>query len=287
MSTGAPTDPNFYLRLANLFSGFGRPEDFIWIWSSETGLDPTLSGGARTISTLLHSGVVPSLLSESEWASLPSLSAADQLPFIARFYQQIHDRYLAGRKLQDAFEVYLANAAPGLLRYDGRYNAQTVMYGSPQEPAGSVWAANWPMDNFPVASQQAAARKVALSLDLGKTLVSEGLLKGWISLGDLRSFGMRQGHGDIANQAINQYHQTLLRASQSASPPSASVVVPASYVPVGTPGGYQPDFSKSFSDPSAPVDVRVAAPPSPLQNVSFREALVLGVGVWLAWRWLK
>lgn len=287
MATGAPTDSTFYLRLADLFSGFGKPEDFLWIWSSETGLDPTLSGNSRTISTLMHDGVVPSLLTQAEWDSLPQLSAADQLPFIQRYYQQIHDKYLF-RKFQDTFEVYLANAAPGLIRPDGKYNAATVMYGSPQTPANAVWAANWPMDNYPRALQEAQSRGVKLSIDFGKQLVSEGLLKGWISLGDLRAFGMRQANAAIANDAITKYHDNLLQAKNQGNttvPATYLATVPNSYVPAGAPGGYAPDFSKSFSDPTAPVDTRVAASPSPISLLSWREALVLGVGVWVYWKW--
>ncbi len=270
----APTDPQFYTDLAARFTAFGKPEDFLWIWSSETGLDPTLSGASRTISTMMHDGVVPSLMTQAEWDSLPTLSAKDQLPFIQRYYQVIHDKYLF-RRFQDTFEVYLANAAPGLLRPDGKYSALTVMYGNPQTPANAVWAANWPMDNYPVAPQQAAARKAAMDLTLGKTLVSEGLLKGWISLSDLKNFGLRQGNSAIANDAIKRYKDANAALQTIAFDPSD-----------GSAGGYAPDFSKSFSDASASPDTRVAPQPSILQALTLKETVVLGVGIWLFWRYI-
>jgi hypothetical protein len=282
---GAPTDTNFYIQLAKLFSGFGKPEDFLWIWSSETGFDPSLSGGYRTISTLGKGTVVPGIISQADWDKLPTLSATDQLPFIARYYKWIYDNFL-GRPFQDTFEVYLANAGQALLRKDGRYNVGSVMYGSPRDPAGSVWQANWPMDNYPTAVSEASARKVPLSLDLGKTLVNEGKLKGWISLGDLKNFGMRPSHADIANDAINRYHQALLDPAQAQNVP-ANITVPATYVASGASGGYAPNWAKSFSDPNAPIDSRVANPPSVSAAATLAEMAAFGLGVFLIWRFLK
>lgn len=278
----APTDPGFYTDLATYARAWGmKPEDALWIWSSETGLDPSGSGSARTISTLLHGGVVPSLLSETEWASLPSLTARQQLPFIDRYYSQIHQKYLLGRDFKDTFEVYLANAAPGLLRVDGRYNPASVMYGSPDEPGNAVWIANWPMDNYPAALRSG----LPLTTDSAKLLLSEGKLKGYITLGDLRAFGLRQANSSIANDAINRLHDALLNAKADQPPLTGNFAwVPTSYQPAGSPGGYTPDFSKSFSDPNAPIDTRVAPQPSSRSLLSLPEAGALAAGVWLFWR---
>lgn len=290
MTTGAPTDSGFYTDLAVYARAWGiKPEDALWIWSSETGLDPSGSGSARTISTLLHDGVVPSLLNQNEWDSLPTLTARQQLPFIDRYYTLIHSKYLLGRAFQDTFEVYLANAAPGLLRTDGRYNAQSVMYGSPDEPGNSTWLANWPMDNYPRGVQAAQSQKLPLNTDTAKLLLSQGVLKGYITLGDLRSFGMRQANYAIANDAINRLHDALLNAKNAEPQPLTGnfAWVPASYQPAGSPGGYTPNFSKSFSDSSAPVDTRVA--PSKAAGtslLSFKETAVLGAGIWVFWRFL-
>lgn len=284
--TGAPTDSQFYTDLATYAQGWNmKPEDALWIWSSETGLDPSGSGSARTISTLMHDGVVPSLMTQAEWDSLPSLTARQQLPFIDRYYSLIHSKYLLNRPFKDTFEVYLANAAPGLLRVDGRYNPLSVMYGSPQTPGNAVWLANWPMDNYP--SGIAAAAGMPQTADTAKLLLSTGKLKGYITLGDLRSFGMRQANSAIANDAINKLHDALLNAKNSDAQPLTGnfAWVPTSYQPAGSPGGYTPDFSKSFSDPSAPVDTRVAPQPGTKPLFTLPETLVLGGGVLVLWRY--
>lgn len=277
MAAGAPTDPAFYQATVALGTALGsKPEDLLWVWASETGYDTTLSGESRTMSTLMHTGVVPSLLTEAEWQSLPSLSAAQQVPFIQRYYQKLKQSYLGGRAFQDTFEVYLGNAAPGLLRTDGKYNPKTVMYGDPNQPGSDVWAQNWPMDNYPVAVQQAQARGAAISLDFGRQLLSEGLLKGWLTLGDLKAFMLRPSVGVYANPAI----QNLKSVQAGAG------VANASYTPTAN---WTPNGDQSFADPNAPIDTRVApAAPTPRKLFSLPEvALVAGaawLGIWLSKR---
>lgn len=285
----APTDPNFYLAVIPMAQRLGtKPEDLLWVWASETGFDPTLSGGSRTISTLMH-GVVPELLTEAEWTSLPTLSPQQQLPYIERFYKLLHDRYLGGRGFQDTFEAYLANAAPSLLRRDGRYNQATTMYGDPNAPASGMWLTNWPMDNFPIARQQASARSAKLDLPFGQQLVSEGLLKGWITLNDLKSFMVRGDVVTIANDAVNRLHAAQAGTAVALEGTAQSGgITPAAYVNAGEPGGFAPDFSKSFGDPAAPIDVRVA-PSAPQKRplLGLAEMAFIGVGAWFLLKWLR
>lgn len=277
----APTDPAFYDAVIPMALRLGsKPEDLLWIWASETGYDPALKGESRTISTLMHSGVVPSLLTEAEWGVLPALSPTDQLPFVERYYKVIHDRYL-GRGFQDAFEAYLANAGPGMLRRDGQYNQASVLYGDPNEPAAGVWANNYPMDNFPVARQQATKRGVELTLDFAKQLVSEGLLKGWITLGDLKNFMMRGDVVALANDAIKRLHDERAQLQMQV------ILTPAGYMPPSS-APYTPDFSKSFGNPDAPIDTRVAqAMPRKRSLFSLPEVILVTGAVYLALRWLK
>lgn len=283
----APTDPQYYRDVAALGQRIGmKPEDFLYVGASETGLDPTLKGAARTTHTLMHNVVDSGLLTQAEWDSLPMLSAAQQLPFIERLYQLLHSKYLSGRNFQDAFEAYLANAAPGLLRYDGRYNAQTVMYGNPNQPGNSTWAANWAMDNYPVGPREAQSRNVSLSIDFAKQLVSEGKLKGWITLGDLKAFGLRPN--GIWPDAVARLHSALSTASVDNA---VAQVEPALYQPgqSSVAGGYAPDMSKSFSDPSAPVDTRVAPSAAQGAGSSFSQAVRFGLAgaiVWGIWRFV-
>jgi len=284
VAAGTPTDPAFYQATQSLAQALGsKPEDLLWVWASETGYDPTLSGESRTISTLMHTGVVPSLLTEAEWQSLPTLTPAQQIPFIQRYYQKLVSSYLGGRAFQDTFEAYLGNAAPGLLRVDGKYNPKTVMYGDPNQPGSDVWAQNWPMDNYPVASQQAQARGAAISLDFGRQLLSEGLLKGWLTLGDLKAFMLRPSVGVFANPAIQNLHSVQAGAgvaNASYNPSSSSSTTGAAWTPNG---------DQSFSDPNAPIDTRVApAAPTPRPLFALSEiALVAGaawLGIWLGKR---
>lgn len=276
--SSAPTDPAFYDGVLAMAPRAGaKPEDLLWVWASEMSFNPSSPGKARTISALTHA-VVPSLLTESEWQSLPTLSATEQLSFIERYFRQIHDQYL-GRTFQDTFELYLANAAPGLLRRDGQYNAATVMYGNPDAPAGNVWASNWPLDNFPAARRQAALRGVPLSLDFGKLLVSEGVLKGWITLGDLRSFMQRPDVAVVAGDAIRRLRDERAQLQMQA------VLEPASYVAPAPVAPYAPDASRSFGNPRAPIDTRVApAAPSAASLPGLVGLGIIGIAAYLALR---
>ena len=275
----APTDPAFYQAVIAMAGRLGsKPEDLLWVWASETGFNPNPdpTGAARTISTLMHPVVDAGILTQAEWDSLPTLSATAQLPFIERYYKKLRDDYI-GRKFQDTFETYLANAAPGLLRHDGQYNPATTMYGDPNAPAHtSAWSFNWPMDNFPAASNAASARGIsgsAFNKEFGLQLVSEGLLKGWITLGDLKSFMLRGGVAPIANAAIAQ-----LKLAQAGGVTTAGYSSSAEE-------SYSPSFGPSFSNPNAPVDVRVA--PSVTTSRPALTLLELGVVVGVAYFGLR
>lgn len=275
----APTDPAFYQGVIAMAGRIGsKPEDLLWVWASESGYNPVPdpSGASRTISTLMHPVVDAGILTQSEWDSLPSLSATDQLPFIERYYKKLRDDYI-GRNFKDTFETYLANAAPGLLRHDGQYNPATTMYGDPNAPAHtSAWSSNWPMDNFPAASNAASVRGIsgsAFNKAFAEQLVSEGLLKGWITLGDLKSFMLRGGVSPLANAAIAQLRLAQAAARTVAYSPSADET-------------YNPSFDQSFSNPDAPVDTRVApATPTPRPLFTVLEVGVIVAAAYFGLRW--
>jgi hypothetical protein len=283
VATGVPTDPAFYAALIPMAQRLGtKPEDLLWVWASETGFDPTLAGDSRTISTLMHGVVAGGLLTQSEWDSLPTLTATQQLPFIERFYKLLTSKYI-GRGFQDTFEAYLANAAPGLLRHDGQYNPATTMYGDPDAPAHTIaWDANWPMDSYPAASKAAAARGIsgaAFNKAFGQQLVSEGLLRGWITLGDLKNFMLRPGVSSFANDAVRQ-----LRATQAGT--SAYQQTASSSNDDGSDSS--PTFDKSFGNPNAVIDTRVApSQPVARTTLSVPELVVLAGVAYFALRWFQ
>lgn len=194
----APIDSAFYADLLSFGQRVGvRPEDALFVWASETGLRTDLGGGSRTFASLGKSSVVPAVMPESIWERLPLLSAREQLPYVEAAVFSPARKLIGGRSFRNAFEVYLASLAPGLLRSDGRYAAETPLY------VGKNYPDNWTMDNFPegvLAYQRwvhdgAMRGERDLSLraayPVARDLAARGVLKGFVSLGDLRNFAKR------------------------------------------------------------------------------------------------
>ena len=193
-----PKDSAFYADLLAFGHRTGvRPEDALFVWANETGLRTDLRGGSRTFASLGRPLVVPSIMPETIWERLPFLSAREQLPYVEAALFSPARKLIGGRPFRDAFEVYLASVAPGLLRADGRYGSETPLY------VGRNYPDNWTMDNFPagvLAYQQwirdAAARgerdlSLRAAYPVALDLVAQGTLKGFVSLGDLRNFAKR------------------------------------------------------------------------------------------------
>jgi hypothetical protein len=267
----APKDPLFYVDLDAMAQRVGaKAEDLLLVWTSESDLNTNLTGFARTFSTLLHSSAVPGMMSEATWQQLPTMTARQQLPYVEKIYAGAHKTL--GREYRNTFEVYLTNAAPALLRPDGNYNPSTVMY------EGSNYPDNWPMDNrdtwLPVAYRDHVnVTSPRDSYDYAKTLVSRGILKGYVSLGDLQKFGERVLTAASGGQATSGTFHTAL-AYLDAVRKTTALGMPASIVapPGATEGaegiehaagvsmapGYQPNFD-AFP-PGAPIDTRVASP---------------------------
>lgn len=276
MSAGAPQDPQFYVDLIKFGQRTGvRPEDALYIWTSETGLDNAMSlPGSRTFSALMHYIAVPNVMSEAIWQRMPSLSHREQLPYVESAVFTPAHRMIGGRPFNSTFEVYLANAAPGLLRTDGRYSDATPMY------IGSNYPDNWTMDNFPAASGKGGS-SLRGNYDVALSLIDQGVLKGYVSLGDLRNFAKRltssTSSSDVFHQAVQKLNATRSAAPHvagfsnefefagftSSSPPmrlplpsSSSSNDPGSPTPQAL-RGYTPDFDSSFTA-NAPPDTRIA-----------------------------
>ena len=262
----APRDALFYVDLDAMAQRVGaKSEDLLLVWTSETGLDPTQHGYARTISTILKP-IALTVMDEGTWNQLPTMTARQQLPYIERLvYAPAHKAI--GRSFRTTFEVYLANAAPALLRSDGNYNPQSVMY------EGANYPDNWPMDNMPAGANAAQADGVKLTSPRGtyeyaKTLIDRGVLKGYVSLGDLANFGKRLLHGGpVFDQAVSYLHNVRANVAAGLAP---SVDAPMSenlqWKPAAFAGGAGPGSSSSYAPdfdafPSgAPLDTRVATP---------------------------
>ena len=281
----APRDALFYVDLDAMAQRVGaKSEDLLFVWTSETGLDPTTGHApvgdpcqvcgrpakahqqvSRTISTMMVYTAVPAF-GRDIWNRFPSMSAREQLPYIERLvYAPAHKAI--GRSFRNTFEVYLANAAPGLLRSDGNYNPATVMY------EGSNYPDNWPMDNMPAGANAAKADGVNLTSPRGtyeyaKTLIDRGVLKGYVSLGDLANFGKRLLHGGpVFDQAVSYLHNVRANVAAGLAPSVDAPMSenlqwkPAAFAGGAGPGsssGYAPDFDAFPS--GAPLDTRVATP---------------------------
>ena len=260
----APRDGAFYAALDPMAQRVGaKAEDLLLVWSSETNLQPNLAGNSRTISTLMHYTAVPALMDEATWQKLPAMSPLEQLPYIERYYAPAHK--ILGRPFKNTFEVYLANAGRSLLRPGADYSPDTPMY------VGAEYPDNWPMDNAPAGAKAAQAAGVRIAsprgtYDFARSLVADGTLKGYVSLGDLRNFAARI----LSSSSSSSTFRTALgylanvRASLAAGQaPSvdgplsdANAWRPASYSGGGE--GYAPNLD-AFP-PGAPVDSRVATP---------------------------
>ncbi|MFI5299992.1 MAG: hypothetical protein ACHREM_18035 [Polyangiales bacterium] len=275
----APKDPLFYTDLDAMSQRVGaKSEDMLLVWSSESGIDPTLDwppypktpeekGASRTMSTLMKNVWVPGMFDQTTWDSFPSMSARQQLPYIEKAVYGPARRAI-GRSFQDTFEVYLANAASGMLRSDGAYSDASAMY------IGRNYPDNWAMDNAPAGLTRAAADHVVVdgrskatsqrgTYPYALTLVNAGVLKGYVSLGDLRLFAKN------ALKRIPVFYEAIgylqnVRANVALNRP-ADIVPPAdlSYVQASlkatTTPTYTPDFDTSFSK-GGKRDDRIASP---------------------------
>lgn len=287
----APKDPLFYVDLEAMAQRVGaKPEDLLLVWTSESDLRadlrwPPPSGDAsQTFSTLMKNVMVPNVVDRATWARIPQMSHREQLPIVERAVYAPAHRTL-GRMFRDTFETYLVNAAPGMLRADGNYNPRSPMY------VGENYPDNWTMDNAPAGLNAALKEGIRLgprardSYDFCKELVARGVLKGYVSLGDLQTFGKRilssaaLGGGTFST-AVSYLNNVRDHVSHGQAPSiepfdASSIQAPAApqetphddywlpdlthAVVSGAPSAYKPDFDSSVSS-GAPVDSRIATP---------------------------
>ncbi len=279
------TDPQFFVDLDAMAQRCGaKAEDLLLIWTSETNLQsdmryppPSESNGwvagdaSYTFSSMMKNVMVPNAIDRATWARLPSMSHRQQLPIIERCVYAPAHRTL-NRMFRDTFETYLVNAAPGMLRADGNYNPRSPMY------VGGNYPDNWTMDNAPAGLRALLAAKIPMprgwvprdSYDFCKELVARGELKGYVSLGDLQTFGKRVLDGKLGSgtfsTAVTSLHEVRSQASPSDLPSGTTHVEEGieglsghvAAVGAGT-LPYKPDFDSSVST-GAPIDSRIATP---------------------------
>lgn len=217
--TGAgfvPDDKDFYDTLEAVSKALGvQPADILVVLASESnlstgtmqnpiiatpgiiaanGFDPGLLGKDIAPRGLpgFTASMVPTVLSPAEWDALPHMSSAQQLAIVGRMYALASKR-IGGRPFQSAFELYLANANPGSLVASGNYNENTPMY------KGAAWETNLVLDHGP-----SGLNAIGYALKNGDTtayysnpvayakkLANAGVIKGYVTLGDLREHASR------------------------------------------------------------------------------------------------
>jgi len=170
-----------------------RPEDALFVWASETKLRPDESGSIRSFAGIPASravGVIP----KSIWDAIPDMTPSEQLSYVESVIF-LPAKKILGRPFANAFEVYLATLAPGLLRPDGRYSVETPLY------TGRSYPDHWTMDEFPTGLEAYRVWACGRSGEstsirsayppVATALARNGRLKGYVSLGDLRAFAKR------------------------------------------------------------------------------------------------
>jgi hypothetical protein len=272
MTAGAPRDPQFYRDLDAFGQRNGvRPEDALYVWASESQLDPALSGDSRTFSTLMKYVAVPRYMSQEVWDHLPLMTHREQLPYVEAAIFAPARRIIGNRPFNSTFEVYLANAAQALLRVDGNYNDNTPMY------VGRNYPDNWTMDNFPAgvpafqawyaeARGRGAPTNLRAAYSVADDLIQRGVLKGYVSLGDLRNFAKRMitpQNKRIADDAIANLNTVRSGGTITSGYFFAGRAEPVVARPSGT---YTPDFDTPFKR-DAPIDTRIATPQTAHANV--------------------
>lgn len=139
---------------------------------------------------------VKSIYSLEEWDAMPSMTAREQMEFVSRFLQRVKVM-TAGKPLRSIYDLYLAAAAPSLITWSGKYDMRSPLY------QGSSWETNLGLDAGPpfkpngvpigdtflsyaykngeLGKVQTKADKIAYA----KNLVEKGVIKGFVSMGDL------------------------------------------------------------------------------------------------------
>lgn len=217
--TGAgfvPDDKSFYDTLEVVSKALGvQPADILVVLASESnlstgtmqnpiiatpgiiaanGFDPGLLGKDIAPRGLpgFTASMVPTVLSPAEWDALPHMNAAQQLAIVGRMYALASKR-IGGRHFQSAFELYLANANPGSLVASGNYNENTPMY------KGAAWETNLVLDHGPsglnaigyVLKNGETSAYYANPIAYAHKLAAAGIIKGYVTLGDLREHASR------------------------------------------------------------------------------------------------
>ena len=287
MTLRAPADLGFYSDLIAVGARTGtKPEDALFAWSDASNLRTDLAGPARTFAALPEGLMVPSFASAKTWAEFPEMTAREQLPYV-QAASLGPARKLAGGRDLDAFETYLATLAPALLRPDGRYCASTPLY------AGSSYPENWTLDNFPAGllayrkwATEAASHGQDTSIRAAYSaccpdLIARSILKGYVSLGDLRSFAKRVAPGRDVVYSDALKNLDAVRAALGLPLGAAALDFDRSLIPGAKPDARVP----------SPEDARGMAPTafsSRTIALDARWALglglglgILGTGLWL------
>ena len=235
-----PDDPGFYTDLKKFADTEGfDPVALLIVMASESNFNPgpvgskplvPVSGPLKGHDTRTRGIVqftnplIGDIYTLDEWDALSTMSAREQLPFaikILRKAQGSVGRKFAGPNAR--FEVYLTYAAPSKITGSGRYNLNDKLY------EGGAWLSNLGLDHggpidgrgvpqgptfgeFANKSKEESDKlKTMGPAAYAKDLAARGIIKGYVSLGDLLRHveRMKWGAWQLAWQLANyRYNDT-------------------------------------------------------------------------------
>lgn len=227
------------------------PRDYLVVFASESMLDPATTKGTpfHGFNTMGKQSAVDVGLDPDFWEWLPDLGAEDNMRASMQFFLENLRRYRRNG-FANALDAYLFNFAPSIWATNA--GPDTVIYQAPS----AAYYANATMDNFPALSDLAQSEKIAFknSKDIAAAaklaLERGGILKGKITLADLRAFLMRPGAQSIWQPHVDR----LTELGLAPSTPYTLVSYPES-------GGYNPDVG--WQDFAKQRQARGALAPAP------------------------
>lgn len=174
------------------------PRDYLVVFASESMLDPSTTKGTpfHGFNTMGKQAAVNVGIDPDFWELLPDLGPEDNMRASMQFFLENLRRYRRNG-FANALDAYLFNFAPSIWATNA--GPDTVIYEAPS----SAYYENATMDNYPALANYALANKIAFktSKDVAATakqaLEQGGILKGKITVADLRAFLMRPGASAI------------------------------------------------------------------------------------------
>jgi len=294
-----PEDPQFYLDLKAASERFGfDPKSALIVIASESNFKTGFHGDKPAISAsgpyaghdtrprgligftypFAGSDPVKSVYSLEEWDAMPSMTQTQQLEIVSRFFDRVKVM-TAGKPLRSIYDLYLAAAAPSLITWSGKYDMKSPLY------QGDNWASNLGLDAGPpfkpngvpvgdtflsYAYKRGDLPKLKTQADklaYAKDLVQKGIIKGFVSMGDLLRHvdRMNDSGWKVAWQLANYRYKNAVANA-------LGTVIPASLV-----SPELDSFPDTEPDSSVPLesDASMGKPSEPLRTTPLAEDTLL------------